>query len=187
VPNVNTHPVSVLLVDDSPANLLTLEAVLAPLGVALQRSSSGEDACSKVTEEDYAVVLLDVRMPTMDGFETAARIRATPRSKSTPIIFMTAQSADEDVLDQVYAFSAVDFLAKPLQPRVLLSKVSFFVELYRNKEQLRTDRAFLAAVLEAVEDGIVACGPDGTLTLFNPCPPSAGPSTTTCTARMARP
>ena len=165
--DVTSHSVNVLLVDDSPANLLTLEAVLAPLGVVLHRSSSGEHACRRVTEADYAVVLLDVRMPTMDGFETAARIRATPRSKSTPIIFLTAQPGDEDVLDQVYSFSAVDFLAKPLNPRVLLSKVGFFVELHRNKEELRTDRAFLAAVLEAVEDGIVACGPDGTLTLFN--------------------
>ena len=161
------HSVNVLLVDDSPANLLALEVVLEPLNVVLHRSPSGADACRQVLEADYAVVLLDVRMPTMDGFETAARIRATPRSKNTPIIFLTAESADERVLEQVYSFSAVDFLGKPILPRVLLSKVGFFVELYRSKEQLRTEGAFLAAVLEAVEDGIVACGPDGTLTLFN--------------------
>ena len=168
MPDVEPHSANVLLVDDKPANLLAWEVVLEPLGVSFHRSLSGEDACERVCESDYAVILLDVRMPTMDGFETAARIRATPRSKATPIIFLTAQSDDTaGVVEQVYSFPAVDFLAKPLNPTVLLSKVSFFVDLYRSKEQLSTERAFLSAVLEAVEDGVVACDADGTLTLFN--------------------
>jgi DNA-binding response OmpR family regulator len=79
------------------------------------------------------------------GFAIAARIRATPRSKTTPIVFLAAQGGGERVLDQVYALQAVDFLDRPLNPKVLLSKLSFFVELHRSKEQLRTERAFLAA------------------------------------------
>src|SRR6059058_5224927 len=117
VPDVAPHSANVLLVDDKPANLLAWEAVLEPLGVALQRSLSGEDACARVAESDYAVILLDVRMPTMDGFETAARIRATPRSTATPIIYPAPQSDDTaGVVEQVSSFPAVDFLAKPLNP-----------------------------------------------------------------------
>ena len=103
MPDTTSSSLNVLLVDDTPANLLALEAVLEPLGVALHRSPSGQDACERVAKCDYAVILLDVRMPTMDGFETAARIRATARSAATPIIFLTAQPDTEaGVLDQVY-------------------------------------------------------------------------------------
>lgn len=166
-------PAPILLVDDDPANLLALEAVLQELGEPLVPVSSGEAALRQLRDADFAAVLLDVRMPGMDGFETARLIRAQRRSRATPIIFITADPSDVSI-EEAYAMGAVDFLAKPLMPAVLKAKVAFFVELHRSKQELQAaeqqavqDRVFLSAVLEAIEDGIVACGPDGKLTLFN--------------------
>jgi signal transduction histidine kinase/DNA-binding response OmpR family regulator len=165
--------VNVLLVDDEPANLLALEVVLEELGANLVRAGSGEEALRKLQDADYAAILLDVRMPGMDGFETAKLIRLRPRSRSTPIIFVTADGSELSV-EEAYAMGAVDFLTKPLMPAIIKAKVAFFIELQRGKDELRAaerrasqERAFLAAVLEAIEDGVVACGPDGKLTLFN--------------------
>ena len=163
----------ILLVDDSPANLLALEAVLQALGEPLVRAGSGQEALRRLRDADFAAVLLDVRMPGMDGFETARLIRAQRRSRRTPIIFVTADASDLSV-EEAYAMGAVDFLTKPLVTSVLKAKLAFFVELHRSRQELQAaerkavqDRAFLSAVLEAVEDGIVACGADGRLTLFN--------------------
>ena len=137
------------------------------------RSVSGQEALRQLRDQDFAAVLLDVRMPGMGGFETARLIRAQRRSRATPIIFITADASAVSV-DEAYALGAVDLLTKPLKPAVLKAKVGFFVELHRSKKELEAaerqavqDRAFMSAVLEAVEDGIVACGPDGALTLFN--------------------
>ncbi len=164
----------ILLVDDEPANLLALEAVLQNVGEPLVRASSGQEALRLLQDQDFAAVLLDVRMPGMDGFETARLIRAQRRSRETPIIFVTADPSAADSAEEAYALGAVDFLAKPLRPAVLKAKVGFFVELHRSKQELEAaerqavqDRVFLSAVLESVEDGIIACGPDGVLTLFN--------------------
>jgi PAS domain S-box-containing protein len=171
---VNLPPSApILLVDDAPANLLALEAVLQTLGEPLVRAGSGQEALRRLRDADFAAVLLDVRMPGMDGFETARLIRAQRRSRRTPIIFVTADASDLSV-EEAYSMGAVDFLTKPIVPAVLKAKLAFFVELHRSRQELQAaerkavqDRAFLSAVLEAVEDGIVACGPDGTLTLFN--------------------
>jgi len=166
-------PAPILLVDDAPANLLALEAVLQTLGEPLVRAGSGQEALRRLRDADYAAVLLDVRMPGMDGFETARLIRAQRRSRRTPIIFITADASDLSV-EEAYAIGAVDFLTKPIVAPVLKAKLAFFVELHRSRQELQAaerkavqDRAFLSAVLEAIEDGIVACGPDGRLTLFN--------------------
>jgi PAS domain S-box-containing protein len=166
--------IHVLLVDDEPANLLALEAVLEVLGATLVRANSGPEALKRLQDDDFAAVLLDVRMPGMDGFETARLIRSRPRSRATPIIFVTAADSSDLSVEEAYAMGAVDFLSKPLVPAVLKAKVGFFIELHRGKEELRAaerlalrERAFLAAVLEAIEDGVVACGPEGQLTLFN--------------------
>lgn len=147
--------------------------MLQTLGEPLVRAGSGQEALRRLRDADFAAVLLDVRMPGMDGFETARLIRAQRRSRRTPIIFVTADASDLSV-EEAYAMGAVDFLTKPLVPSVLKAKVAFFVELHRSRQELQAaerkalqDRAFLSAVLEAVEDGIVACGPDGKLTLFN--------------------
>jgi len=171
---VTTRPAApILLVDDEPANLLALEAVLQELGEPLVPVSSGSEALRKLRDADFAAVLLDVRMPVMDGFETARLVRAQRRSRATPIIFITADPSDISI-EEAYAMGAVDFMAKPLVPEVLKAKVDFFVELHRSKQELQAaerqavqDRAFLSAVLEAVEDGIIACNSDGTVTLVN--------------------
>jgi PAS domain S-box-containing protein len=166
-------PCPILLVDDQPANLLALEAVLQELGESLVRAGSGDAALRQLRDADFAAILLDVRMPGMDGFETARLIRSQRRSRATPIIFITADATDLSV-EEAYSIGAVDLLTKPLLPAVLKAKVAFFVELHRSKQELQAaeqqavqDRAFLAAVLEAIEDGVVACGADGVLTLFN--------------------
>ena len=164
--------VNVLLVDDEPANLLALEVVLEPLGARLVRAGSGEEALRKLQDSDFAAILLDVRMPGMDGFEAAKLIRSRPRSRSTPIIFVTAGS--ELSVEEAYAMGAVDFLTKPLVPAIIKAKIAFFIELQRGKNELRAserrasqERAFLSAVLEAIKDGVVACDANGKLTLFN--------------------
>jgi signal transduction histidine kinase/DNA-binding response OmpR family regulator len=165
--------VNVLLVDDEPANLLALEVVLEPLGANLVRANSGAQALRTLQDTDFAAILLDVRMPGMDGFEVAKLIRSRPRSRNTPIIFVTADGSELSI-EEAYSMGAVDFLTKPLVPAIIRAKVAFFIELQRGKDELRAaerrasqERAFLAAVLEAIEDGVVACDADGKLTLFN--------------------
>src|SRR5512135_734222 len=135
--------VNVLLVDDQPSNLLALEAVLAGTGLNLMRARSGEEALMRVLDDDFAVILMDVQMPEMDGFEAAALIRERDRSKHTPIIFLTAFQSTEQQVFQGYALGAVDFLSKPIVPAVLRSKVAVFVELFQKTEQVRLQAAQL--------------------------------------------
>ncbi|WP_158598023.1 response regulator [Noviherbaspirillum saxi] len=133
----NPVPVNILLVDDQPANLLALETVLEKLDETLISVTSGEEALRKVLGTDFAAILLDVRMPTMSGFETARLIRTHPRSSRTPIIFLTAAPDDPNFpVDEAYALGAVDYLTKPIVPAVLQAKVSFFVDLYRKTADL---------------------------------------------------
>src|SRR2546430_5057835 len=122
---------NILLVDDRPENLLALEAVLADLGQDLVKADSGRQALRCVLEQDFAVILLDVQMPGMDGFETATMIRERERSMHTPIVFLTATSHSDAHVFKGYAAGAVDFLSKPLVPEILRSKVMVFVELHR--------------------------------------------------------
>jgi PAS domain S-box-containing protein len=130
-------PVHILLVDDEPANLLALETILGDLGHALVRAPSGAEALARLSEQSFAVVLLDVQMLDMDGFETARRIRRQDVSRHTPIIFLTGYDENRDRVEEAYALGAVDYLVKPLVPIVLRAKVSGFVELFRKTEQLR--------------------------------------------------
>jgi signal transduction histidine kinase/DNA-binding response OmpR family regulator len=129
--------VSVLIVDDQASNLLALEAILGDSGLNLVRARSGRDALIRVLDEDFAVILMDVQMPDMDGFEAAELIRGRDRSKHTPIIFLTAFHSNDEQVERGYALGAVDFLAKPIVPTVLRSKVSVFVELFQKTEQVR--------------------------------------------------
>ncbi len=128
---------NVLLVDDTPANLLALEAVLAGLGHTLVKAGSGEEALQLLTDRDFAVVLLDVRMPGLDGFETAKLIRGRERSRHTPVIFLTAEDDNRPSVEQAYSLGAVDYLVKPLVPVVLRAKVAGFVELFQKTEQVK--------------------------------------------------
>jgi PAS domain S-box-containing protein len=148
----NATSVRILLVDDHPANLLALEAALDSLGVDMVRAISGMQALSALEQQDFAAVLLDIRMPGMDGFEVARVIRSRPRSRFTPILFVTAGDDPDAAMLSAYALGAVDFLAKPLRPEVLKAKVAVFVELYRSKEELRLrERRDFEQRLEAKE------------------------------------
>ena len=135
---------SILLVDDNEENLLALRAILEPLGRDLVDAHSGEDALKRLLARDFAVILLDVQMPHMDGFETAELIKGRERTRSVPIIFLTAISKDEHHVFRGYRTGAVDYILKPFDPDVLRSKVSVFVDLWektrrvrRQEEQLR--------------------------------------------------
>ncbi len=135
-------PVPILIVDDHPENLLALEAVLEPLGQHLVRAGSGEEALRRLLARDFALILLDVQMPGMNGFETAQLIKARERSRDIPIIFLTAISKEEVYVVRGYEAGAVDYVFKPFNPDVLRSKVAVFVELHHRREQLaRQERA----------------------------------------------
>jgi signal transduction histidine kinase len=134
---------SILIVDDRPANLLAYEAVLAPLGYHLIKASSGREALERLAEGEFALVLLDVQMPELDGFETASLIQARPPAKRVPIIFVTATSRDLSQIFQGYSSGAVDFLYKPIDPEILRCKARIFVELFRKAERLKRQEALL--------------------------------------------
>jgi signal transduction histidine kinase len=129
--------VPILLVDDQPEGLMALEATLAPLGQQLVTARSGREALRHLLHQDFAVVLLDVVMPEMDGFETAQLIREREKSRNTPILFLTALSRGEVPEFRAYAVGAVDYMLKPYEPDILRSKVSVFVDLFRKTEMLR--------------------------------------------------
>src|SRR3954454_21700187 len=127
VPIISTLPeprARVLLVDDEPGNLLVLEALLDDLGLDLVRARSGEEALARVADRPFALILLDVRMPGMDGFETARRMRGRERNGHTPIIFVPAPAAEESPIVEAYKLGAVDSLVKPLVPDILRAKVT---------------------------------------------------------------
>jgi len=125
----------ILLVDDRPDNLLALEAVLEPLGQRAVRAGSGEEALRAVLREDLALILMDVEMPGLDGFETAAQIKRREKSRGIPIIFLTAARDDQRATFRGYEVGAVDYLAKPFPPAVLRSKVQVFVELHEARRE----------------------------------------------------
>ena len=127
---------SILLVDDMEDNLVALEAVLGSLNEPLVRARSGEEAMKALLRQRFAVVLLDIRMPGMDGFETAANIKRLDQTKDVPIIFLTGTDADAGYAFRGYATGAADYLTKPFDPWVLRAKVSVFLELHRKNQLL---------------------------------------------------
>jgi signal transduction histidine kinase/DNA-binding response OmpR family regulator len=128
---------SVLLVDDTPANLLALEAVLEPLGVRLVSASSGREAVARVATEPFALVLLDVQMPEMDGFDVARQLRAMEYGRETPIIFLTAIHRDDTFARRGYSIGGADYITKPFDPDILRARVRAFVDLFNQRETLR--------------------------------------------------
>ncbi|WP_445172462.1 response regulator [Microcoleus sp.] len=138
--------VNVLLVDDRPENLLALEAILNSPSYNLVQASSGTEALRCLLNQDFAVILLDVQMPGMDGFETATLIRSRDRSRSTPIIFITAFSSNDTHVFKGYSLGAVDYLFKPLKPEILTSKVQVFVQLFQKTVEVKQQATQLAAV-----------------------------------------
>jgi CheY-like chemotaxis protein len=147
--------VNILLVDDQPANLVALEAMLQGLGQNLIRAESGREALKWLLTHEFAVILLDVKMPEMDGFETAALIRQRDKSRHTPILFLTAADNSQNHAVRGYAVGAVDYLIKPVVPEFVRSKVAVFVELAKKSELLRRQTRLLAeseqAALELAE------------------------------------
>jgi len=128
---------NILIVDDREDKLLALEAVLSSLGQNLMKARSGKDALRQLLHEDFAVILLDVSMPCMDGFETASLIRKRPSSEHTPIIFVTSINQTDNHVARGYSLGAVDYILSPIVPEVLRSKVSVFVELHKKSELIK--------------------------------------------------
>jgi PAS domain S-box-containing protein len=172
-PEPAPHGEKILLVDDSAENLVSLEAALEGLGQIVVTARSGKEALRHLLEADFAAVLLDVKMPEMDGFQTAELIRARKRSRHTPILFLTAYKSDEHLF-RGYDMGAVDFLFKPIVPEILRSKVSVFVELSRHAALLQRQTAVLTkaeqrfrSLLEAAPDAMIISSEAGQINLVN--------------------
>lgn len=179
-PTAAERRIKILLVDDTPNNLVSLEAALSSLGEELVLANSGKEALRYLLEDDFAAILLDVRMPELDGFETAQLIRSRPRSRQTPILFLTGYR-NEEHLFRGYDLGAVDFLFKPIVPEVLRSKVAVFVELSRGNaklqeqadalrmqaEVLRKAEQKFRSLLAAAPDAMIVCREDGEILMIN--------------------
>ena len=135
--------INILMVDDSPTNLLALESILRGPDRNLIPISSGKDALRYLLDNEAAVVLLDVYMPGIDGFETAQLIRGREKSRETPIIFLTANSTGVRHLTRGYSLGAVDYIVKPVEPDILRSKVNVFVDLFRKNREIRRQAQLL--------------------------------------------
>jgi PAS domain S-box-containing protein len=165
--------VKILLVDDTPDNLVSLEAALDGLGQELVLARSGTEALRHLLDADFAAILLDVKMPDMDGFQTAELIRSRKRSRHTPILFLTGYRSDEHLF-RGYDLGAVDFLFKPIVAEILRSKVGVFVELSRNTTLLRRQAEVLGkaeqkfrSLLEAAPDAMIISDAEGSISLAN--------------------
>lgn len=182
--------VDILIVDDRAENLLAIEAILEPLNQRIVRASSGHEALRKLLETDFAVILLDVQMPGINGFETARLIKSRERTRHIPIIFLTAISKDEKYVFEGYSVGAVDYLFKPFEPEILRSKVAAFVDLYlkqrriteqevllresekremelRHVGELLQSEARYSEIVRTAMDAIVIFDESGTIELFN--------------------
>jgi CheY-like chemotaxis protein len=146
-----SHKARILLVDDVNENLIALEAILATLGQEIISVRSGEAALEAVRSDEFAVILLDVLMPGMDGFETATNIKRYAGMRDVPIIFLTAAGAEPDHAFRGYAAGGVDYIAKPFDPWVLRAKVAVFVDLYIKNLQLREQAELLRRHADSAE------------------------------------
>jgi|GEM_PF-1212020 len=166
---------AVLVVDDIEANLVAMKRVLKDLDISISTAQSGPDALALVIRQEFAVVLLDVRMPGMDGYETAEAIFLANPAAPPPIIFVTADDRSEERMLQGYESGAIDFLYKPIQERLLRSKVRILTDLHRQRQELKLMTLALSeanrratSLLEAASEGIVGVDPDGVITFANP-------------------
>ncbi len=185
----NVTKVNILIVDDQPANLMALAETLAPLSQNIITALSGEEALKHLLKQDFAVILLDVQMPTMDGFELAKIIHSRPATCHTPIVFITAISREQIYILQGYSVGAIDYLVKPIIPEILISKVTCFIDLFNKnlalKEQTKQLQAANIAlqekqeeisrinhqkelILNAVGEGIYGVNSQGETTFLNP-------------------
>lgn len=168
-PGASGWQVSVLLVDDQPANLVVLKAILDGMGCNLVEARSGEEALLRARETEFAVILLDVLMPGLDGFQAATQIRSQERSRHTPIIFISAYESDQFPIVRAYSLGAVDYLVKPLVPEILRAKVASLVELYEQKQQIKQQGEQLRILIEGTTDyAIIMLDPTGQVMTWNP-------------------
>lgn len=157
----------VLLVDDEPANLVALSAALKPLERELVTAASGEEALRLLLREEFALILLDVRMPGLNGFETAALIKQRERTRHLPIIFVTAISRDTEQVFRGYSEGAVDYLLKPYDPAVLRSKVSVFIDLHEKTAALQESEQLFRTAFDNAPSGMALVSPEGRLLQVN--------------------
>jgi PAS domain S-box-containing protein len=160
-------PINILIVDDEQKNLTVLEAILDDPGYRLVRAVSAEQALLALLGDEFALLILDVRMPGVTGFELARMIKARKKTANVPIIFVTAHYDDDQHLIEGYETGAVDYVKKPLRPTILRSKVVAFAELYRKQRNLEQANRALAAVVESSDDAIISKDLDGIITTFN--------------------
>ena len=153
--------VNILMVDDQKANLLALEAVLEGMGQNLVRAGSGEEALRLIIQQDFAVILMDVMMPGMNGIETAELIRKRDRSRQTPVIFLTAGGRSETEMFQGYAVGAIDYLLKPIRPAVLRAKVEVLMDLFRKTEEIQRLHGIIDNLTAALKKEGERHGPPG--------------------------
>jgi len=172
---METNPPKILLVDDRPENLFALEQVLKPLKAEIYRANSGQEALSLALRCNFAVILMDVQMPEMDGFETVSLMRDHSETQHIPVIFVTAISKEQSFLFKGYETGAVDYLFKPIDSNILLSKVKVFLELDRQRQTLQQALSDLKQlsrhnqlILEAVIEGVLCLDIDGNITSANP-------------------
>src|SRR5207302_10816584 len=163
-----------LLVDDRRENLLALEGILKSLDQNLVQAMSGSQALKYLLKNEVAVILLDVEMPGMDGFQTAMLIREREKSRHTPIIFLTAISKSDIHVRQGYSIGGVDYIFKPFAPDVLKSKVSAFVEMFRQRQEVQRQSALLTAerdfatdILDTVASFVLVLDPEGRILRVN--------------------
>jgi PAS domain S-box-containing protein len=160
-------PVNILIVDDEPKNLKVLEAILDDPGYRLVRAASAEGALLALLAHEFALLILDIRMPGLTGIELAQMIRARKKTANVPIIFVTAYSDEDQQIIESYETGAVDYVKKPVNSSILRSKVRAFAELYRRQRDLEQANRTLAAVVESSDDAIISKNLDGIIATFN--------------------
>lgn len=162
-----SHLPKILLVDDNPNNRLALRTVLKGVEAQLHEAANGLDALSMAVEEDYALILLDVQMPEMDGYEVCEHLRSDIKTANTPVIFLTA--AFKDDVDKVrgYVAGATDYLAKPIDDHILRSKVIVFLKLYTQSQLLKENESRIRAILDNALDAVVGINADGQIERWN--------------------
>jgi len=169
------NKVKILVVDDRPENLLAMDRLLKPLGAEVHKVDSGEKALSEVLAHHFAVILLDVQMPGMDGFETATLLHSNKQTANIPIIFVTAINKDHNYVAKGYQSGAVDYLPKPIVPEILLGKVKVFLQLEQQRlelEQVTRELRWISRknklLLDCAGEGIVGLDKEGKITFINP-------------------
>lgn len=149
-------PVDILIVDDEPVNLLALEHVLDGMGVTLVKANSGYEALEKTLKHDFSLVLMDIQMPEIDGYQTVEMMLSADHCKNTPVIFLTASSLEEINFERGYLVGGIDYVTKPINQTILRTKVDMFVRLFRERVKLEMELAEKKTELARLQHGHLA-------------------------------